>query len=425
MAGNLPIDGRRLWDDLMRLAEITDPGKPFTRRSFSPLFDEGRDWLRSRFAEAGLETRIDAAGNLIGRRPGTDPNAGTIMLGSHSDTVPSGGRFDGPAGLLAALEVARSLADAGANLRHAIEVVDFLAEEPSEFGLSCIGSRGMAGAMDDRMLSFTDPSGEMLAHAIDRVGGKVAALPRAKRSDIAAFFELHIEQGLVLQDSKIDVGIVTAIVGITRVEVIFKGSADHAGTTPMHLRRDAFTPAAKTAVLVDRVAREFAARGSGLFVATIGIATVMPGASNVVPQEARIVIDARSENRALMDEFLALLDSETAAYAQQSRTERSSFVRLSDANPTACDPRLRSILRDSANALGFSNMDIASGAGHDAAFVARIAPAAMLFIPCRDGKSHAPEEWAEPDALAAGTAVIAEAVLRFDRLHAAQRAGAA
>lgn len=421
MAGNLPIDGRRLWDDLMRLAEITDPSKPFTRRSFSPLFDEGRLWLRQRFEAAGLETRIDAAGNLFGRGQGTDPQAGTILIGSHSDTVPSGGRFDGPAGVLAALEIVRSLSDAGVALRHTVEVVDFLAEEPSEFGLSCIGSRGMAGVLDGRMLAYADPSGEELSHAIDRVGGTVTALATAKRNDIAAFFELHIEQGLVLQDSGNDVGIVTSIVGITRIEIVFRGSADHAGTTPMHLRRDAFTPAAKTAVFVDRIARELTARNAGLFVATIGIVSVEPGASNIVPREARIVIDARSEHRTLMDEFLVLLDVETGRFAAESRTERTSFARLSDTNPTACDPGLRGILRESANALGFSSMDIASGAGHDAAFVARIAPAAMLFIPCRDGKSHAPEEWAEPDAVAAGTAVIAEAVLRFDRMHPLQR----
>lgn len=415
MAGNLPIDGRRLWDDLMRLAEITDPGKPYTRRSFSPLFDQGRVWLRQRFDAAGLETRVDTAGNLVGRRAGTDPSAGTILIGSHSDTVPSGGRFDGPAGVFAALEIARSLHDSGVMLRHAIEVVDFLAEEPSEFGLSCIGSRGMAGVLDDKMLLYTDPAGEVLSQAINRVGGNVAALASARRGDIAAFFELHIEQGVVLQDGRIDVGIVTAIVGITRIEIVFRGSADHAGTTPMHLRRDAFTPAAKTAIFVDRTAREFVAREAGLFVATIGIVSVTPGASNIVPQEARIVIDARSENRAMVDEFLALLDRETAAFANESRTERAVFSRLSDTNPTACDANLRRLLRDSANALGFTNTEIASGAGHDAAFVARIAPSAMLFIPCRDGKSHAPEEWAEPDALAAGTAVIAEAVLRFDR----------
>ena len=241
------------------------------------------------------------------------------------------------------------------------------------------------------------------------------ALAAARRTDIAAYFELHIEQGLVLQEGKVDVGIVTAIVGITRIEIVFRGSADHAGTTPMHLRRDAFTPAAKTAVFVDRIARELTARGDGLFVATIGIVSVKPGASNVIPQEARIVIDARSEKRALMDAFLARLDTETAAFASESRTERAVFARLSDTNPTACDPGLRALLRESAKALGFSSTDIASGAGHDAAFVARIAPASMLFIPCRDGKSHAPEEWTEPEQIAAGAAVIAEAVLRFDR----------
>jgi N-carbamoyl-L-amino-acid hydrolase len=406
----------------MQLARITEPGKPYTRRSFSPLFDEGRTWLRRRFEAAGLATRIDEAGNLIGRRTGTEASLGTILIGSHSDTVPSGGRFDGVAGVLAALEIVRSLADRGVALRHDIEVIDFLAEEPSEFGLSCIGSRGMAGVMEDRMLAYTDPSGEVLAQAIDRVGGNVALLAKARRSDIAAFFELHIEQGLVLQDGGIDVGIVTAIVGITRVEIVFRGSADHAGTTPMHLRRDAFTPAAKTAVFVDHIARDLVARGEGLFVATIGVVSVTPGASNVVPQEARIVIDARSENRALMNEFLARLDTETERFAADSRTDRAVFARLSDTNPTACDAGLREVLRDSANALGFSSTDIASGAGHDAAFVARIAPAAMVFIPCRDGKSHAPEEWAEPDAVAAGASVIAEAVLRFDRMQPAPRA---
>jgi beta-ureidopropionase / N-carbamoyl-L-amino-acid hydrolase len=425
MVGTLPIDGERLWADVMRLAEITDPDRPYTRRSFSPLFLEGRAWLKARFEEAGLKTRIDEASNLIGRRPGSDPDADTILVGSHSDTVPAGGRFDGPAGLFAALEIARSLADAGVRLRHALEVVDFLAEEPSEFGLSCIGSRGIAGAIEPTMLARQAPSGELLAAAIDRMGGNAPLLSQARRSDIAAYFELHIEQGIVLQSAGIDVGIVTAIVGITRIEIVFRGSADHAGTTPMHLRRDAFTPAAKTAVFVDRMAREFSARREGLFVATTGVVSIVPNAANVVPQEARIVVDARSENRALIDEFLMLLDEQTNAFSAESRAERARFQRLSDTHPVACHPRLRESLRGSAHALGFSSTDLASGAGHDAAFVARIAPAAMLFIPCRDGKSHAPEEWAEPAALAAGTAVIAEAVLRFDREHSMRRAGAA
>lgn len=413
--GNLPIDGERLWNDLMALADITDPDRPYTRRSFSPLFVEGRAWLTKRFEDAGLETRIDPAGNLIGRMPGQDSSAGTIMVGSHSDTVPSGGRFDGPAGLLAALEIARSFAASGTRLHHELEVVDFLAEEPSEFGLSCIGSRGMAGVLEPAMLGYKDPTGETLSQAINRVGGRVAALPDVVRRDIVAFLELHIEQGVVLENRKIDAGLVTAIVGITRIEIVFTGSADHAGTTPMDMRRDAFTPAAKTAVFVEQTARDFAGRGAGLFVATTGVVSVAPNAANVVPREARIVIDARSENRGMMDEFLAALKARTDQFATESGATRPRFALLSDTMPVTCDPGLRDILRASAKGLALSTIEMASGAGHDAAFVARVAPAAMLFIPCRGGKSHAPEEWAEPGALASGAAILAQAILSVDR----------
>lgn len=155
-----PIDSDRLWNDLMALAAITDPDKPYTRRSFSPLFLKGRDWLKTRFEEAGLSVRLDTAANLIGRLDGTEPDAPVIMLGSHSDTVPSGGRFDGPAGVLAALEMVRAMKAAGYKPRHAIEIVDFLAEEPSEYGISCVGSRGMAGVLDDKMLAYTNGAGE-------------------------------------------------------------------------------------------------------------------------------------------------------------------------------------------------------------------------------------------------------------------------
>ena len=173
-----PVDSERLWADLMALAAITDPDKPYTRRSFSPLFLKGRDWLKQRFEEAGLDVRLDAAANLIGRLDGSEPDAPVIMLGSHSDTVPSGGRFDGPAGVLAALEVVRAMKAAGYRPRHTIEIVDFLAEEPSEYGVSCVGSRAMAGVLDDKMLAYTNGSGETLAAAIGRVGGDVANLGR-------------------------------------------------------------------------------------------------------------------------------------------------------------------------------------------------------------------------------------------------------
>lgn len=189
------IESDRSWADLMALGEITEPDLPYTRRSFSPMFAKGREWLRQRFDEAGLDIRLDAGGNLIGRLTGSDPKSGTIMIGSHSDSVPSGGRFDGIAGVIAGIEMIRALRDAGCVMKHTIEVVDFLAEEPSEYGLSCVGSRAMAGRLSEEMLGYRNARGELLSAAIDRIGGNVADLAAAKRNDVVSFLELHIEQG--------------------------------------------------------------------------------------------------------------------------------------------------------------------------------------------------------------------------------------
>src|ERR1700755_878173 len=178
---NLPLDADRIWADVMSLADITDPARPFTRRSFTALFLEGRAWLTAKFAEAGLTTRIDAAGNLIGRLEGRNPALGVIAIGSHSDTVPSGGRFDGIAGVATGLEIVRALRDTGVQLEHTLEVIDFLAEEPSEYGLSCVASRGMTGSLDDKMLDLTEPGGEALRLALRRVGGDPDRLREAKR----------------------------------------------------------------------------------------------------------------------------------------------------------------------------------------------------------------------------------------------------
>jgi len=264
-ASNLPLDGDRLWADVMDLAALTEPDRPYTRRSFSPLFLQGRELVAKRFAEAGLSVRIDAAGNMIGRLEGVDPARGVIAVGSHSDTVPAGGRFDGIAGLATALEVVRALRDQGARLDHTIEVLDFLAEEPSEYGLSCIGSRGMVGALEPSMLDLTEPGGETLRAALRRVGGDPDRLADAKRSDIKAFLELHIEQGVVLESQGLDVGIVTSLVGIRRMEILFEGAADHAGTTPMHLRQDALVAGASTAASVRGLAEQLAGEGQGVF----------------------------------------------------------------------------------------------------------------------------------------------------------------
>lgn len=416
MAGtNLPLDADRLWADVMALADITDPARPYTRRSFTALFLEGRAWLDRKFKDAGLTTRIDTAGNLIGRIEGRNPALGVIAIGSHSDTVPSGGRFDGIAGVATGLEIVRAFRDAGFQPEHSIEVIDFLAEEPSEYGLSCVGSRGMTGSLDDKMLELKEPGGETLRDALRRVGGDPDALAGAKRDDIRAFLELHIEQGIVLESQSLDAGIVTSIVGIRRLEVVFQGEADHAGTTPMHLRHDAVVAAAQTITSVRRVAEELAREGSDYFVATVGIVSVEPSASNIVPGRCRLIIDARTTNPALTVRFVDAIDRESTAHAAAARVTRATFATLSDGPPVACDPNLRAALRQGAKELGLSETDLPSGAGHDAAFMSRICPSAMVFVPCRAGKSHAPEEWADREAIAAGAAIIFQAVKALDQ----------
>lgn len=398
----------------MSIAELTLKDQPYTRRAFTPMFAQGRDLLKTKFTEAGFEVSQDAAGNLIGKIPGTTASAGTIMVGSHSDTVPSGGRFDGVAGVIAALEIGRVIKESGLKFKHDIELVDFLAEEPNVYGLSCVGSRGITGNLSSESLALAEPGGEKLSEAIKRVGGEPDRIPDAKRSDIKAFFELHIEQGPILEKEKIEIGLVTAIVGIRRIEIVFNGEADHAGTTPMDLRRDAAVALAETIVFIRKIAEEFAMMGLGHFVATVGVVEVQPNAMNVVPQSARLIIDARSESGELMDRFVEEVSRSAATAAESYQVSCAGPKILSDSPPSICDNKLRRLLGNCAKDLGLTTRELASGAGHDAAFLSRVAPAAMVFVPCLRGKSHAPEEWAEPAALAAGANVITEAMIRFD-----------
>jgi N-carbamoyl-L-amino-acid hydrolase len=418
---NLPIDAGRLWADVMALAEITEPGRPYTRGAFSPLFLKGRDFLARKFAEAGLQVRIDPAGNLIGRREGRTPGKGVICIGSHSDTVPSGGRFDGAAGVIAALEVARSLAEHGHELEHDLEVIDCLAEEANVYGVSCMGSRGIAGRLTPELMAYAEPGGETAAEAIRRVGGDPDRMSEARRSDVAAFLELHIEQGRVLESEGIDVGIVRSIVGITRIELLVEGRADHAGTTPMNLRSDALCAAAEAILAIRAKAEELARAPTGYFAATVGVIEVAPNAANVIPASARLVIDARAERRDVMEGFAQWVEESLphAAVAMGARLARITI--LSDSAHADADPGLCATLKAAAEALGFSSKDMTSGAGHDAAWFSRIAPMAMIFTPCRQGRSHCAEEWVEPDQLAAGAAILHEAVLRFDQSTSRQR----
>ncbi len=461
--GEAAVDDARCWGWLMRLGEITDPARPWTRTAFSERHGLGRAFLAERMRELGLATSVDAAGNLIGRREGTEPSAGTIMIGSHSDTVVGGGRFDGIAGVIAGLEIAAVLQDGGVRLRHSLEIVDFLAEEPNEFGLSCVGSRGMAGALDAGMLARTNRAGGTLregilgagagaggkgiggggsgagtgvgtglaaeargkqiggvgdgagtaADAHGGIGGREIVIGSARRSDVAAFFELHIEQGPVLEAEGLDVGIVTHIAGIRRLALTFKGQAAHAGTTPLDLRQDALVSAARF-VLDLRAALESRPPSRQLVIATVGEIHVAPNAPNVVPGEARLVVDLRSDAGDELGGWAERIQGLAEQAVAGTKVKLADFRQLSATEPTTCAPALTGLLREAAGELGLRQRDIGSGAGHDAAFLAQVAPAAMLFVPSRGGMSHCAEEWTESGALAKGVAAVLRAVRAFD-----------
>ncbi len=408
------INAERLWDRLQQLARITDPDRPYTRRSFTDLFLEGRAWLAREFAAAGLDVSLDAGANLIGRRAGSDASLAPIVAGSHSDTVPHGGRFDGIAGVLVALEVAQSLTEHSVTLRHPLEVIDFLAEEPSEYGVSCVGSRALVGTLSESMLGAPGPAGETLADGIRRMGGDPAQFgaPLRRPGSLAAYFELHIEQGRVLEGRGLPIGIVTHIAGLHRGRFTVTGRADHAGNTPMALRRDALVGASRMIQFIHARAAEFAT-GPTFLVATVGCLDIEPNASNVVPGRVRFFIDVRCDSEAVMGDFIDEVNAFARAAAGPARLD-VAFETINTVSPAPCAEVVQGALRQACERTANAHMAIASGAGHDAMHIAAIAPMGMIFIPCQDGRSHCAEEWSEPQQVATGAAVMYEAVREID-----------
>ncbi len=408
------IDADRLWRRLHDLAAFTEPDQPWTRRAFSVSFQQGRDWLRQQFEAAGLQTRMDSAGNLIGRLEGSAPGLPPLATGSHSDTVPHGGRFDGVLGVLAGLEAVQSIRESGLRLRHPLEVIDFLGEEPSDHGVSCIGSRACAGHLDAGMLALRDGAGESLAAAMARIGARPGELGPALRppGSLAAFVELHIEQGPVLEARQLPIGVVTNIVGIRRYTVTVAGRADHAGTTPMHLRQDALVGAAEVIAQAQRLA---ASHGDGppYVVATVGRLALTPNAANSVPGHVSMTLEVRSDAPAVLDGFVHAVMAASADALNRLRVT-ADVALLTRTEPVACDPRVMAAIEAAAARLQLGSMRLPSGAGHDAMHLAEAGPVGMVFVPCRDGRSHCPEEWIEPDQAAAGTAVLAQALVALD-----------
>lgn len=415
MIPEVRIDSRRLREGLEALSALTEPDRPWTRRSFTPMFLKGREWLADAFRAAALDVSIDAGGNLTGRRAGRNNNLPPIVLGSHSDTVPSGGRFDGVLGVLSALEVAHALHEAGIALNHPLEVVDFLAEEPSEFGLSCVGSRAWAGELNRTMLEMTRPDGMTLAEGLRQVGGDPDRLTSAMRSPGAthAYLEVHIEQARVLESAGLPIGIVSGIVAIQRERIRVRGQTDHAGATPMALRRDALVAAAGLVTAVDAAARAATEAGAAL-VATIGAFDIHPNAANAVPGAVELVLEARCEDETKLRAFM-----NTGLAPAFARIERDGFelerMPISFAHATRCDAGIVDALRKAARAYVPHAPLMPSGAGHDGVFVSRTGPIGMIFLPCRKGLSHTPEEWAEQKDYDLATQVMLDAVLHLDQ----------
>jgi beta-ureidopropionase / N-carbamoyl-L-amino-acid hydrolase len=411
----ITINSDRLWSRIEALSRFTDPAKPWTRRAFDVQFAKGRAWLEEEFKAAGLAVEVDAGGNLIGRTAGTGRDLGALVAGSHSDTVPGGGRFDGMLGVLAALEAAQSIREQQVCLLHPLEVVDFLAEEPSDFGISCIGSRSWAGVLTASDLARRLPPKVTLAAAIDSVGGTAGQLGEAIRGkdSVSAYVELHIEQGLVLAERKAEIGVVTAIVGIRRHEVTVVGRTDHAGTTPMSLRRDALVGAADFIRAVDQLARLRQAE-SPYLVATVGKLSLEPNAINAVPGSVCMILETRSTDEAALLQFEQELWSRIEGELHRRGLHLSRSL-LSQTLPTTCSPLIQGTIEKASMAAGLGSTRLPSGAGHDGVFVARIAPMGMIFVPCRDGRSHTPEEWAEPGDCANGARVLAETLILLDR----------
>ncbi|MEG9863027.1 MAG: Zn-dependent hydrolase [Parvularculales bacterium] len=406
-------DPGRIARAIEQLAGFTEPGRPYTRLIFSDEFHAARKWLTESFKNLGLDCHIDAGGNLIGTRPAAaeTPSPQVVIIGSHIDTVPAGGRYDGIAGVIAAMEVVHYLNAQSLELPFTLEIADFLGEELNLWGTSCLGSRHMAGLIDAEMLARKDERGRTLGDEIAACGGSgiPPTGPRSDAAGIRACFELHIEQARSLEDAGADIGIVTTLPAIERYAIAVNGTAGHSGTTPMAGRQDALVTAASIIRKVSALAGTIAARSNEYFCATIGKIEVLPNGPTIIPGRVEMMLDVRSTGDEAKAEFLAGL---SAALGEAGREGCGIDRTLLATSPGApMDSGLQAALGKEAKALGLAGMDVASGAGHDSAHLSRFAPVAMVFIPCRGGLSHCPEEEADPDAIAKGAAVITRSVL--------------
>ena len=408
-AAEVGVDGVRL---NRRLEELSPFGRTpeggISRVAFSDADRMARELAMFWMREAGLEVRIDAAANVIGRREGRDRSLPPILFGSHVDSVPDGGNYDGQVGSVGAIEVIQCIQERGIETLHPLEVALFTNEENGK-----TGSRAMAGELEERELALPSHGEKSIAEGISFLGGDPVRIGEARRKpgEVSAFLELHVEQGAILHRRGIDVGVVEGIVGIERWNVRVDGFANHAGTTPMDERRDALLTASRIIDAVNGIATET----EGRQVATVGKISTYPGAPNVIPGRVELTLEVRDLDMAKIATLQSAIELEARRIAARNGTS-VSFEKYYESRGAPADDRLREVIRSSAEALGFSTLSLPSGAGHDAQSLALIAPMGMIFVPSVDGISHSPKELTLPEDIEAGANVLLRSVLATDAL---------
>ena len=402
----LAIDQQRLASEIESLAAFSDAEAPaVTRVVFTPTDLKARAWLKARCQDAGLGVRQDPVGNTFARWSGADAEASVVGTGSHIDAIPNAGKYDGVVGVLGGLEAIRALQGAGFHPRHSIELLVFTSEEPTRFGIGCLGSRMLSGMLSaEAARKLTDNDGATLdeVRRTAGIGGDLeqVALPNGYYK---AFVELHIEQGPVLEREQVPVGVVERIAAPASLRVTVEGAGGHAGSVLMPDRRDALCAAAELILALENTART----KSIDTVATVGICDVFPGAINSIPARVLLGIDIRDTDLPRRDSVMRSLEQACRATATSRGVTIHSRVLNADA-PAICDPTVLAALRQACEKHGFRFLSMTSRAYHDSLFISQIAPAAMLFIPCRNGYSHRPEEYASPEDIARGSLVLAD-----------------
>lgn len=407
---------------ILSLRALTEPNAPYTRRAFTPMYQKGRELICQWLDELEIEHWLDSAGNLHARIAGKSPS--TIYMGSHSDTVPNGGAYDGILGVVAGIELLRYVQMHDISLNYSLEFIDFLAEETTDWGLSCIGSRALTGALTDAHLALSHPkTGQSLKAAINDMGGDLTqGLPSLSLTGNDYFLELHIEQGPVLERLDLDIGIVTSLVGITRISVVIRGMSNHSGTTPMSMRQDSLVTASALIVKANLIAETLAVEAEkkgAYFVATVGHISNTPNVINVVPSKTEIIFDLRASDNEYIGEFTTLIEQEisliTQASAEKLLPVEINLSLLSHTEPINFDCDLAELCDSLAIEKGLTTKIMTSGAGHDAAFMAKRMKTLMIFIPSKEGISHNAAEYSSDKDIQQGSGLLIDLVLALNR----------